>query len=148
MPHHVVNTLIDALKEAGKTPKNRKIAVLGYSFKGGTDDTRNTPVQVILELLRKEGVILFVHDPHVKEAPIKLDTLPDTLQDADCVLLTTDHSEYSNLDLDSIASAVNRPVVIVDCRHILEPRTVLGKGYVYRGIGRPTTAFDVRFDPG
>ncbi|MFX1411697.1 MAG: nucleotide sugar dehydrogenase, partial [Promethearchaeota archaeon] len=52
MAEHMVELMEDALKEADKHD-NLKIVLMGVSYKADTDDTRNTPTEKIVEILKK-----------------------------------------------------------------------------------------------
>lgn len=43
-----------------------KIAILGVSYKGNTDDDRESPAYEIISKLTKENYEIAIHDPHVK----------------------------------------------------------------------------------
>src|SRR5207237_425580 len=49
--------------EALWTLKGKRLAVLGLSYKGGTDDVRESPAVAFIRLLLKEGAIVVAHDP-------------------------------------------------------------------------------------
>ncbi len=46
----------------------RKIAVLGFAFKGGTDDLRESPIVTVVEALLGKGCELRLFDPYVNTA--------------------------------------------------------------------------------
>ena len=49
----------------GKTLSNKKIGLLGVSYRGDVGDTRYSPVQSLYKLLSKIGAKIFLHDPYV-----------------------------------------------------------------------------------
>ena len=57
--------------------KNQKILLLGYSFKPGTDDIRETPSRTIGNYLIKEGHQISIHDPLVENSKI-LNDFPES----------------------------------------------------------------------
>ena len=48
------------------TISSKKIAILGFSFKANTNDTRESPAINICQKLLEEGAFLKIYDPKVK----------------------------------------------------------------------------------
>ncbi len=67
MPLHVADLTVGALREAGIGIAGAKVAVLGYAYLGNSDDTRNSPSEVLMAQLRKSGVCIKIHDAYVPE---------------------------------------------------------------------------------
>jgi len=86
IPHHIVNNI----KKVSGNLFNKKIAVLGLSFKAGSDDLRSSPSVKLVELLKGLGALVQVHDPHVKTSL----SLTDSLDSADIVIIATNHKEF------------------------------------------------------
>jgi UDP-N-acetyl-D-glucosamine dehydrogenase len=105
MPDFVVNRAMHILNEDGKALRGSKIVVLGVAYKKDIDDVRESPVLPILNRLKNEGAEFTVVDPYVPSFKLGneiVETVPLTkelLEEADLVLLTTDHS---NFDYDLI----------------------------------------------
>jgi UDP-N-acetyl-D-glucosamine dehydrogenase len=121
MPRYWVEKVQDALNQAGKPLKNSRVLVLGVAYKRDIDDVRESPALDILQLLRTKGAEVSYHDPHVPSLLHNgqgFSSEPDlnrALQDADCVVVVTDHSAY---DWPSIARQAR---LIVDTRHVILP---------------------------
>ncbi|XWK86329.1 MAG: nucleotide sugar dehydrogenase [Phormidium sp.] len=61
------NTLhIEAARVKVHEMKAKKIAILGLSFKGGTDDLRESPIIALIRDLWRDGVPMMVYDPDVQ----------------------------------------------------------------------------------
>ena len=86
IPHHIVNNI----KKVSGNLFNKKITVLGLSFKAGSDDLRSSPSVKLVELLKGLGALVQVHDPHVKTSL----SLTDSLDSADIVIIATNHKEF------------------------------------------------------
>lgn len=121
MPYHVINTVVDALNNHGKSIKGARVLVLGVAYKKDVDDTRESPALKILQLLTERGAEIAYNDPHVPQLPqtrrydfshlssVPLDT--DNLARFDCVVLVTDHSTY---DFSAIVRAAQ---LVIDTRN-------------------------------
>jgi UDP-N-acetyl-D-mannosaminuronic acid dehydrogenase len=139
MPTHMFRLTVDALKRAGKTPKNAKIALLGWAFLANSDDTRNTPSEPYQDLLVKEGATVSVHDPYVAGYPgVQIvPVVEETLKGADAIAIFTGHHQYRTLDPKVLKKLSGRKhPVIVDGRNMIDPDAYIREGFVYKGIGR------------
>ncbi|WP_276414223.1 nucleotide sugar dehydrogenase [Haloarcula halobia] len=67
MPDHVVDLVAQSVADTS----GASVAVLGYAFKKGTDDTRNTPAKAIVEGLQKVDVEIEISDPFVTSTTIE-----------------------------------------------------------------------------
>ncbi len=139
MPLHMYNLTVAALKRIGKEMKGSKIAILGWAFIRDSDDARNTPSEPYRDLCLKAGAIIEVHDPYVVHYPkVEIsDNLEKVVKDADVVVVLAGHSAYFNVKADWIKEVTGKTnPVIVDGRNVIEPDEFIGKGFVYKGIGR------------
>ena len=101
MPYYVIEQTAAALNEYGKPLKNSRILVLGISYKRDVDDLRESPSLTIIELLRQRGALVSYNDPyfsyvgHGRHYHLDMHCTPlDNLEQYDCVLIVTDHSDY------------------------------------------------------
>jgi UDP-N-acetyl-D-mannosaminuronate dehydrogenase len=62
--------------------------------------------------------------------------LPNTLKDADCVILMTDHNLYKMLDPKQIRKMLKTPAIFIDGRNMFKRELMEGEGIRYIGIGR------------
>ncbi len=120
MPFWVINKVMDALNDAGKSLKGSRVLVLGAAYKKDIDDPRESPSFKLMEILLEKGAEVDYNDPHVPVLPsmrhydIKRESVeltPETLASYDCVLISTDHSAY---DFDFI---VKHSKLLVDTRN-------------------------------
>jgi UDP-N-acetyl-D-glucosamine dehydrogenase len=125
MPRYWVQKVQDALNDAGKPVKNSRVLVLGVAYKKGVSDTRESPALDIIHLLQQKGADVRYHDPHVPTLREHLlhgqqialqgeSDLNAALDSSDCVIIVTDHSEYSWSDVAQRAS------LVVDTRRVLK----------------------------
>ncbi len=96
--------LLELLENTGPL-KQRKIAILGLTFKAGTDDIRESPaLSIIKELLLEESEI-HIYDPmamsHVKNLFPHLNyekTAQDAVNNSEIVLILTEWPEFKKVD--------------------------------------------------
>lgn len=87
---------------------NKKIALLGLSFKGGTDDTRYSPAIGLAEVLVEAGAEVVAYDPlaNIFGKPIpffRVESPYVAVEDADGLVIATDWEEFGKLDYQYIA---------------------------------------------
>jgi UDP-N-acetyl-D-mannosaminuronic acid dehydrogenase len=111
-----------------------RIAVLGVAYKGNVDDIRESPALAIIDMLKKDGLDVRVHDPHVRSASIALCDLESAVRDADCILLLTPHDEFSKMDPQITAHAMRNPIVY-DTRGIVDQHAWGEAGFKISRLG-------------
>jgi len=101
MPFYVKNMILREISLLPVSLADAKILILGVAFKRDVDDTRHSPALKVMELLLRENARnISYNDPHVPVVMVdshRFDSVPITkavLSSADCVVITTDHSEY------------------------------------------------------
>lgn len=101
MPYHVISAVINALNQRKKALNGARVLLLGVAYKKDIDDLRESPALTIIELLQKEGAQVSYHDPYFPfigkgrkyDLEMKRTELTQ-LEQYDCVLIVTDHSDY------------------------------------------------------
>ena len=93
-----------------------KIAALGVSYKGNTDDDRESPAYEIISKLSGDYDIT-IHDPHIENPNFV--SLDDATKDADLILILCDHDEFKNLDYESILKNMENPIIF-DTKNIIK----------------------------
>lgn len=94
-----------------------KIAILGVSYKGNTDDDRESPAYEIISKLTKENYEIAIHDPHVKNNNFV--SLDEALKDANLILVLCDHDEFKKLDYNLIKKNIEK-AIIFDTKNIVK----------------------------
>jgi UDPglucose 6-dehydrogenase len=134
--------VIEKLKDILWILTGKTIAVLGLSFKAGTDDVRNSPALAIVDLLWQEGAQVVAYDPiaaaNAQKALPGLRCCPDpytAATGAHALLLVTDWLEFRALDFGKLKGLMRIPA-IVDGRNMFSPDELRRLGFEYRGFGR------------
>jgi UDPglucose 6-dehydrogenase len=123
---------------AGGSLAGVRVAVWGLTFKGRTDDLRDSPSLAIIRRLNEEGAEVVGFDPTVHEPldGIGFSADPYGACDGAAVLaVLTDWEEFRWLDLTKVADAMATPS-IVDARNLLDRNEVRRLGFDHVGIGR------------
>jgi UDPglucose 6-dehydrogenase len=118
------------------------VAVWGVTFKGGSEDLRDSPAIDVVGLLRNEGAVVKVYDPCVSGE----NSLPfadaicasalEAARDADCVAVLTDWPDLAAVDLTELSKTM-RGSLVYDGRNVFKRGDVERAGLVYYGVGRP-----------
>src|SRR5256886_6711846 len=66
MPRRMARIVEEALAAAGRKIKGARVAVLGFSYRENTDDTRNSPAKTMIQELRRRGADISIHDPFAR----------------------------------------------------------------------------------
>lgn len=130
------------------TLKNKRIAVLGLAFKGGTDDIRESPALAIIHMLLKEKCHIVAYDPAAMERA-KPEFVDERVhfaedcyaaaKDADALLVLTDWEEFGALDFKRLKKAMKHPIIL-DGRNLFSRETMSELGFSYFSIGRAEAA--------
>jgi len=138
--YHQRTWVVDALQEALKILKGKRVALLGFSFKPDTDDLRDAPSLDIARLLLQRGASVRAHDPVALENARRLypdlgvrycAQVDEALEDADAIVLVTEWQQYRELDWEHI-----KPVPLVDGRNFLDRERLSALGFKVIGVGR------------
>lgn len=118
MPAHVVQAVGKALNQQKKAVNGSRILMLGMAYKKNIDDLRESPSLTIIELLREEGAEVLYNDPYFptvgrgRHYNLNMTCTPlDNLEQYDCVLIVTDHSDYNYEEI------VSKSQLVVDSRN-------------------------------
>ena len=111
MPIHVVRRVGDILNEDRIAVNGSRILLLGAAYKSNVSDMRESPAIEVAEGLLHKGARLEYHDPHVPEFHVgahvmkSVDLTDDVLENADLVVIVTDHDA---VDYDHVVTKAQR----------------------------------------
>jgi len=101
--------------------KDKKISILGLTFKPETDDLRSSPALDAIQILLEKGANIFAFDPILKSKPnsIKLlqnctvcATIEDALKDSDVAMIFTKWPEFKSIDSKFLKQFMKNPIII------------------------------------
>ena len=122
--------------------KNKKILVLGLSFKPDSDDMRDSPALDIALRLASSGAQVTVHDPVAlsalgdkHEELIREQDLTLAAQNQDLVILGTEWAEYKSINPAEFGELVSNKLII-DGRNVLDVEAWQAAGWRLIALGR------------
>jgi UDP-N-acetyl-D-glucosamine dehydrogenase len=123
MPQYVVDRVIEALNDGGKSARGAKILLLGLAYKPNVDDDRESPTYEIMALLETRGAIVDYNDPHVpvirpgrSHHHVAGRASQPVGVGYDALVLCTNHDEYADIDFSTLG------VPLIDCRNAASRR--------------------------
>lgn len=119
------------------------ITLWGLAFKPETDDMREAPALVMIDLLKKAGCKVRAYDPiamdeckrRVGDAVTYCDNMYDALDGTEALLLLTEWKQFRLPDWNEVKRRMKRHLVI-DGRNIFDAAEMTGYGFEYHCIGR------------
>ncbi|VDP05198.1 unnamed protein product, partial [Soboliphyme baturini] len=149
-----VKTIIETLFN---TVKDKSLAILGFSFKKNTGDTRESSSIYISKYLIEEGAKLNIYDPCVPkktvcllmtfsillqevvflvETRVTVSSNPyDACKNAHALVVLTEWDEFKELDYEKIYSLMAKPAFVFDGRIILDHEKLLNFGFHVHSVG-------------
>lgn len=123
--------------------KGKKVAVLGLTFKPGTDDLREAPSIPNVRRLLDEGAEVVAYDPvgidnFKKLFPTEIEYVnnpEEALKDAEMVFIFTEWDEIKSIDFE-IYKKLMRNTVIFDGRNCYDVKKIDALEVEYYSIGR------------
>lgn len=136
MPERVLNRIMSIVKD-----DNAKITLMGLSYKPNVDDTRESPIIKLVELLKERtNYQISLHDPHVDKDRFKykdllLDSIDEAVENSELMVLAVNHNEYRNLDFERIGELMLKKQVF-DTRNFLNEEELINLGFELTLLGR------------
>lgn len=125
------------------TLRGKRLGVLGLAFKGGTDDIRESPAMLVVQMLLQEGCQITVYDPAAMDRAREIlnfrvqfaENAYEAASGADALLILTEWDEFASLDLERLNEKLKYPIVI-DGRNLYQPEFMAEHGFTYYSVGR------------
>ena len=123
--------------------QGKTVALWGLAFKPETDDMREAPSLVLIDLLLKAGATVRVYDPvamdecrrRLGDAVVYATDMYDAATGADAVMLVTEWKELRMPNMETLQSKM-RGRLVLDGRNILDAEELRLAGFEYHCIGR------------
>ena len=121
--------------------KNKKITVLGVTFKANTDDMRESSSLILIPYLLKKGGLVKYYDPSGPKKEFKKNknlkfekTLNKACVGSDLIIINTEWDEFKSVDFKKIVK--KRNFKIYDMRNLYNSKEMKRKNIKYYSIGR------------
>jgi UDPglucose 6-dehydrogenase len=129
----------------GGSVAGKRVAVFGLTFKGKTDDVRESPSIEVIRALCERGAKVRAYDPSHPATATRIlphlmmaATPVGAVRSADALVILTDWEEFAECDLGELAAYMADPVM-VDLRNLFEESAVRSNGFrYYARVGRKT----------
>ncbi|MDC1330617.1 nucleotide sugar dehydrogenase [Pelagibacteraceae bacterium] len=107
--------ILDQLNLSFKNLKQKKILILGFTFKENCPDLRNSGTLSLMEILYKRKIKFNIHDPFVKKEELKKETKKDynimknlKASNYDCIIIAVGHTFYKKMGISKIKKLSNK----------------------------------------
>ncbi|MDD2714777.1 MAG: nucleotide sugar dehydrogenase [Candidatus Wallbacteria bacterium] len=119
----------------------RQMAVLGLTYKPGTDTLRRSFSVELCCWLNQQGAVIKAFDPSIKELPGSLkgvlsiaDSIKNAVLGADCMIVATEWPVFRELDPETIREISG--CVVIDPNGFIEKQLIGCSGINYVRVGR------------
>lgn len=133
MVKHAVNLTQEALQNCGKTLRRCRVAVLGKI-------NHTFSIRIFVKMIEQKGAKVNLYDPTAKKEPIDVGVLKTSLNEAvegsDCIVLLSEHEQFSRLNLKKLRPLMKPPSAVVDLVGQIDPAKVEKEGFIYLGLGK------------
>jgi UDPglucose 6-dehydrogenase len=134
--------LIDRIKKIlSNKLKNKKVAILGVTFKPNTDDMRESSSLLIIPFLDKRGAKITYYDPSGEKKHFYnlrnvsfCKNVREACKNSDLVIIHTEWDEFKTIDFKKISRS--KKLKIYDMRNLYSPEKMKNLGFSYYSIGR------------
>ncbi|MDE0574916.1 MAG: nucleotide sugar dehydrogenase [Candidatus Poseidoniales archaeon] len=140
MPRHVAGVLRELMYQSGVAAGEGRVLFLGWSYKAGVGDARETPTEPLAMNLIESGISVSTWDPYLSS-----DDIPDgiTVVDDigntdgyDMVVLATAHPECMEIDWAALLTRMRTPI-LYDGRRVLNLDEMQAMGWKANAVGSP-----------
>ena len=121
--------------------ENKKVSILGLSFKPETDDMRDSPCLDIIPRLQEKGIKISAFDPVAMDEAKKIfkdiefaKNMDSCLKDSDALVILTEWNEFRSLSPSQLNGMKGN--ILIDMRNALNPNSFKRSKFDLIQIGR------------
>lgn len=131
------------LRHYGGSVEGKAVTLWGLAFKPETDDMREAPALVLIDLLLRHGATVRVYDPiamqecrrRIGDRVTYCPNMYEAALDSDALMLVTEWKEFRVPSWNVIHKSMRTPVVL-DGRNIYDRAELEGDGFTYYALGK------------
>ncbi len=131
------------LKHYGGSIEGKAVTLWGLAFKPETDDMREAPALVLIDLLLRHGATVRVYDPiamqecrrRIGDTVTYCPNMYEAALDSDALMLVTEWKEFRVPSWNVIHKSMRTPVVF-DGRNIYDRTELESDGFIYYALGK------------
>ena len=131
------------LKHYGGSVEGKTVTLWGLAFKPETDDMREAPALVLIDLLLLHGATVRVYDPiamqecrrRIGDTVTYCPNMYEAALDSDALMLVTEWKEFRVPSWNVIRKSMRTPVVL-DGRNIYDRAELESDGFTYYALGK------------
>ena len=124
--------VLERMNLSFKNLKNKKILILGLTFKENCPDLRNSGIISLIEVLKEKKLKLHIHDPFVKKEELKKETKKEyniiknlKSSNYDCIIIAVGHTFYKKMGIKKIKRLSNKKnCLFFDLKSLFKKDTV------------------------
>lgn len=121
--------------------ENKKVSILGLSFKPETDDMRDSPCLDIIPRLQEKGIKISAFDPVAMDEAKKIfkdiefaKNMDSCLKDSDALVILTEWNVFRSLSPSQLNGMKGN--ILIDMRNALNPNSFKRSKFDLIQIGR------------
>jgi UDP-N-acetyl-D-mannosaminuronate dehydrogenase len=140
MPRHVAGVLRELMYQSGVAAGEGRVLFLGWSYKAGVGDARETPTEPLALNLIESGISVSTWDPYLsaEDIPDGISVIDDIggADGFDMVVLATAHPECMEIDWAALLARMRTPI-LYDGRRVLDLDAMQTMGWKANAVGSP-----------
>ncbi|MGL6105184.1 nucleotide sugar dehydrogenase [Romboutsia sp.] len=131
MPRYIFNNIDCLIKH---TRGNKKVSILGMTYKADIDDIRQSPIVDLIDILQENNYEVSIYDPYVKEHALIEDDLFKCVKNSSILVIGVNHSVFKYIDFKEIIEVMSGNLIL-DTRNFLDKDKLEKIGFKYKLVG-------------
>ncbi len=140
---HQNDLVLRKLKKAFGSLDNKKVCVLGLTYKPDTSTLRRSASIEIIKKLLLEGAVISSHDPKADEQELRdyskicfSRDFNKAVEGCEAIVLMTPWKDYKEIDFSELKTLVMANTIILDTANLWNADSITEQGFTYLNIGQ------------